>query len=154
MGVPLQRTTTKIYALSGFYNALAGTIYAFCTASGYPLAASGVELDAIAAVVLGGTLLAAPQRSRFSRQPARHRDHQWYVSTRVAAARRSRIAPAFRRLAHRLAGSISRAQRQGPDRLTAEDRYPRAPEGRVEHARSGRAGLAPADRADRRLHFP
>src|SRR5258708_16737615 len=57
MGAPLQRTTTMIYALSGFYNALAGTIYAFYTASGYPLAASGVELDAIAAVVLGGTLL-------------------------------------------------------------------------------------------------
>jgi simple sugar transport system permease protein len=57
MGVPLQRTTIMIYALSGFYSALGGTIYAFYTASGYPLAASGVELDAIAAVVLGGTLL-------------------------------------------------------------------------------------------------
>jgi galactofuranose transport system permease protein len=34
-----------------------GVIYAFYTASGYPLTAVGVELDAIAAVVLGGTLL-------------------------------------------------------------------------------------------------
>jgi simple sugar transport system permease protein len=57
MGVPIQRTTILIYAVSGFYSALAGTIYALYTASGYPLAASGVELDAIAAVVLGGTLL-------------------------------------------------------------------------------------------------
>jgi ribose/xylose/arabinose/galactoside ABC-type transport system permease subunit len=57
MGVPIRRTTMMIYALGGFYSALAGVIYALYTASGYPLAASGVELDAIAAVVLGGTLL-------------------------------------------------------------------------------------------------
>jgi galactofuranose transport system permease protein len=57
MGVPIRRTTVMIYGLSGFYSSLAGVIYAFYTASGYPLAASGVELDAIAAVVLGGTLL-------------------------------------------------------------------------------------------------
>lgn len=57
MGVPIRRTTVMIYALSGFYSALAGVTYALYTASGYPLAATGVELDAIAAVVLGGTLL-------------------------------------------------------------------------------------------------
>jgi len=57
MGVPIRRTTMMVYALGGFYSALAGVIYALYTASGYPLAASGVELDAIAAVVLGGTLL-------------------------------------------------------------------------------------------------
>jgi simple sugar transport system permease protein len=57
MGVPMRRTTVMIYALGGFYSALGGVIYAFYTASGYPLAAVGVELDAIAAVVLGGTLL-------------------------------------------------------------------------------------------------
>jgi len=57
MGVPIQRTTVMIYALGGLYSALGGVIYALYTASGYPLAASGVELDAIAAVVLGGTLL-------------------------------------------------------------------------------------------------
>ncbi len=57
MGVPIRRTTMMIYALGGFYSALGGVIYALYTASGYPLAAVGDELIAIAAVVLGGTLL-------------------------------------------------------------------------------------------------
>lgn len=57
MGVPIRRTTVTIYALAGFYSALAGVIYALYTSSGYPLAGSSSELSAIAAVVLGGTLL-------------------------------------------------------------------------------------------------
>jgi galactofuranose transport system permease protein len=57
MGVPMRRTTVGIYALGGFYSALGGVIYALYTASGYPLAGVGNELNAIAAVVLGGTLL-------------------------------------------------------------------------------------------------
>jgi ribose/xylose/arabinose/galactoside ABC-type transport system permease subunit len=57
MGAPIRRTMVQVYALGGFYGALAGVAYAFYTGSGYPLAAVGVELDAIAAVVLGGTLL-------------------------------------------------------------------------------------------------
>ncbi len=57
MGVPIRRTLVKVYALGGFCGALAGVTYSFYTGSGYPLAAVGVELDAIAAVVLGGTLL-------------------------------------------------------------------------------------------------
>ena len=57
LGVPVRRTTVGIYALSGFYSSLAGVLYTLYTASGYPLAAVGVELDAIAAVVIGGTLL-------------------------------------------------------------------------------------------------
>ncbi|MGO8919785.1 MAG: galactofuranose ABC transporter, permease protein YjfF [Stellaceae bacterium] len=57
MGVPIRRTMMSIYALGGIYSALGGVIYAFYTASGYPLAGTGDELDAIAAVVLGGTLL-------------------------------------------------------------------------------------------------
>ena len=57
MGVPIRRTTVMIYGLAGFYSALAGVTYGLYTGSGYPLAATGVELDAIAAVVLGGTLL-------------------------------------------------------------------------------------------------
>ena len=57
MGVPMRRTTVKIYALGGLYSALGGVIYALYTSSGYPLAGSGNELSAIAAVVLGGTLL-------------------------------------------------------------------------------------------------
>ncbi|MBL4812743.1 MAG: sugar ABC transporter permease YjfF [Rhodobacteraceae bacterium] len=57
MGVNIRRTTVKIYAFAGFYSALAGVVYAFYTKSGYPLAGSTLELQAIAAVVLGGTLL-------------------------------------------------------------------------------------------------
>ena len=57
MGVPMRRTIMAIYALGGFYSALGGVIYALYTSSGYPLAGSGNELNAIAAVVLGGTLL-------------------------------------------------------------------------------------------------
>ena len=57
MGVPLRRRTVQIYAVGGLYSALAGVIYAFYTSSGYPLAGTGNELSAIAAVVLGGTLL-------------------------------------------------------------------------------------------------
>lgn len=57
LGVAITSTTIKIYALSGLYSALAGVIFAIYTGSGYPLATVGVELDAIAAVVIGGTLL-------------------------------------------------------------------------------------------------
>jgi simple sugar transport system permease protein len=57
MGVPIRRTMVGIYALGGFYSALGGVIYAFYTSSGYPLAGTGNELTAIAAVVLGGTML-------------------------------------------------------------------------------------------------
>jgi len=57
MGVPMRRTTVMIYALGGFYSALGGVVYALYTASGYPLAGTGNELNAIASVVLGGTLL-------------------------------------------------------------------------------------------------
>ena len=37
MGVPMRRTTVKIYALGGLYSALGGVIYALYTSSGYPL---------------------------------------------------------------------------------------------------------------------
>lgn len=57
MGVPVARTTILVYALSSFLATLAGIVYSLLTDSGYPLAAIGVELDAIAAVVIGGTLL-------------------------------------------------------------------------------------------------
>lgn len=57
MGVPIASTTIAIYALSSFLATLAGIVYSFYTFSGYSLAAVGMELDAIAAVVIGGTLL-------------------------------------------------------------------------------------------------
>jgi ribose/xylose/arabinose/galactoside ABC-type transport system permease subunit len=57
MGVPVARTTVGIYMLSSVLAALAGIVFSLYTSAGYPLAAVGVELDAISAVVIGGTLL-------------------------------------------------------------------------------------------------
>ncbi|WP_031069717.1 galactofuranose ABC transporter, permease protein YjfF [Streptomyces sp. NRRL WC-3742] len=57
MGLPVQRTKTTVYAISGFCSALGGVLLTFYMLSGYGLHAVGLELDAIAAVVIGGTLL-------------------------------------------------------------------------------------------------
>ena len=57
MGVPVGRTTIGIYTMSGVLSGLAGIVYTLYTSSGYSLATVGVELDAIASVVIGGTLL-------------------------------------------------------------------------------------------------
>ncbi|RJT39484.1 galactofuranose ABC transporter, permease protein YjfF [Rahnella woolbedingensis] len=57
MGVPVRRTTIYIYMLSSTLAVLSGIIFSLYTSAGYALAASGVELDAIASVVIGGTLL-------------------------------------------------------------------------------------------------
>jgi simple sugar transport system permease protein len=58
MGVPAGATTACIYAFSGFMAAAGGILYSLYTQSGYPLAGVGLELDAIAATIIGGTLLA------------------------------------------------------------------------------------------------
>jgi simple sugar transport system permease protein len=57
MGVPVARTTILIYVLSSTVAGLSGIIFSLYTSAGYSLAAVGVELDAIGAVVIGGTLL-------------------------------------------------------------------------------------------------
>jgi simple sugar transport system permease protein len=57
MGLPVDRAKVGVYALSGFCAALAGVAHGFYTASGNSSAGVGLELDAIAAVVIGGTLL-------------------------------------------------------------------------------------------------
>lgn len=57
MGVRVARTTIGIYAFSGFMAGLSGIVFSVYTGSGYPLATVGTELTAIAAVVIGGTLL-------------------------------------------------------------------------------------------------
>ncbi|MET0439893.1 MAG: galactofuranose ABC transporter, permease protein YjfF [Devosia sp.] len=57
MGVPVARTTVAIYTLSSVLAAISGIVFSLYTSAGYPLAAVGVELDAISAVVIGGTLL-------------------------------------------------------------------------------------------------
>ena len=58
MGLPVARTRVTVYTISGFCSALGGVLYSFYTMSGYGLNTVGLELDAIAAVVIGGTLLA------------------------------------------------------------------------------------------------
>ena len=57
MGLPVPRTLVLVYTLSGFCSALGGVVFTFYMLSGYGLHAVGLELDAIAAVVIGGTLL-------------------------------------------------------------------------------------------------
>jgi simple sugar transport system permease protein len=57
MGLPVGRVKILIYTFSGFCSALGGVVFTFYMLSGYGLHAQGMELDAIAAVVIGGTLL-------------------------------------------------------------------------------------------------
>lgn len=57
MGLPVGHTKILIYTLNGTLGALAGVVYSMYTLSGYPLACVGLELEVIAAVVIGGTLL-------------------------------------------------------------------------------------------------
>ena len=57
MGIPVGRTKVLVYALSGLCSSLAGVVFTFYGSSGNPATAVGMELDAIAAVVIGGTLL-------------------------------------------------------------------------------------------------
>jgi len=57
MGLPVGKTKILIFTLNGALCALAGIVYSLYTMSGYPLACVGLELDVIAAVVIGGTLL-------------------------------------------------------------------------------------------------
>ncbi|MBB2912064.1 simple sugar transport system permease protein [Streptosporangium becharense] len=57
MGLPVARTKIAVYTISGLCSALGGVLLSFYMLSGYGLHAVGMELDAIAAVVIGGTLL-------------------------------------------------------------------------------------------------
>jgi len=57
MGLPVGRTRVQVYAFSGFCAALAGVLHGVYSQSGNASAGTGLELDAIAAVVIGGTLL-------------------------------------------------------------------------------------------------
>ena len=57
MGLPVARTKVAVYAISGLCSALGGVLLTFYMLSGYARHAMGMELDAIAATVIGGTLL-------------------------------------------------------------------------------------------------
>ncbi|HIF9091721.1 TPA: ribose ABC transporter permease [Photobacterium damselae] len=57
-GINVDRVKIGVYAICGFLSALAGIIITSRLSSAQPTAGMGYELDAIAAVVLGGTSLA------------------------------------------------------------------------------------------------
>ena len=61
MGLNVGRVTAGVYTLSGALAGLAGVLLASRLGTGQPVAAVGWELDAIAAVVVGGTLLTGGQ---------------------------------------------------------------------------------------------
>lgn len=57
MGLKPARTRIWVYVISGTCAGIAGILFALYTKSGFNLTGIGMELDAIAAVVIGGTLL-------------------------------------------------------------------------------------------------
>lgn len=57
MGLPVARTKIIVYCFSGFCSALAGIVFSISLLAGYGQFATGMELDSIASVVMGGTLL-------------------------------------------------------------------------------------------------
>ena len=57
MGLPVARSKVLAYVVSGTCAGFGGLLFAMFSRSGYALTGVGMELDAIAAVVIGGTLL-------------------------------------------------------------------------------------------------
>ena len=57
MGLPVAKTKILVYTLNGFCSALAGVVFSFYMLSGYGLHCVGLEMDAIASAVIGGTPL-------------------------------------------------------------------------------------------------
>jgi galactofuranose transport system permease protein len=57
MGLPVAATRIGTYALAGACSALAGVVFTMYKQAGDPASAVGLELDVIAAAVIGGTLL-------------------------------------------------------------------------------------------------
>lgn len=60
-GIPVRRLTASVFAVSGLFAGVAGMVLAGRLGSAQPQAATGYELDAIAAVVIGGASLAGGQ---------------------------------------------------------------------------------------------
>jgi ribose/xylose/arabinose/galactoside ABC-type transport system permease subunit len=57
MGLPVARVKVLLYTMTGLLSGLAGMLVAARSSSGLSTIGSGLELEAIAAVVIGGTLL-------------------------------------------------------------------------------------------------
>ena len=66
MGLPVGRTKIMVYVLSGFCSSLGGVLVTLYMQSGYGLHALGMELDAIAAAVIGGTSLFGGRGSAYA----------------------------------------------------------------------------------------
>lgn len=64
-GVPVRRYLTSVYVISGLCAAIAGLVYSSQLSVGTPIAGQAYELDAIAAVVVGGTSLFGGRGSVF-----------------------------------------------------------------------------------------
>jgi simple sugar transport system permease protein len=65
MGLPVNQTLLLTYVLSGVCAAFGGVLFTLYTSSGNAIGGTGLELDAIAAVVIGGTLLSGGYGSVF-----------------------------------------------------------------------------------------
>lgn len=61
MGLPVNRVKVLVYTLNGFCSAMAGILMSMMVMSGHGLYANGFELQVIAAVVMGGTMLTGGQ---------------------------------------------------------------------------------------------
>ncbi len=57
MGLDVARTRVLVYTLSGVCSGLAGVLFCLYQQSGDPASCKGLELDVIASVIIGGTLL-------------------------------------------------------------------------------------------------
>lgn len=57
MGAPVASTRISVYAIAGACSALAGWVFTLYKQAGDPASAVGLELEVIASVVIGGTLL-------------------------------------------------------------------------------------------------
>lgn len=57
MGLDVARTKVAVYVISGLCSGVAGLLLTAYSGAGYPRNGIGTELDAIAAVVIGGTVL-------------------------------------------------------------------------------------------------
>src|SRR5690606_32022238 len=62
-GIPIARTRTLVYTVAGLFTGLAGLLQFARLTQGDPTIAVGLELDVIAAVVIGGASLSGGQGS-------------------------------------------------------------------------------------------
>ncbi|STV71295.1 ribose ABC transport system [Klebsiella michiganensis] len=92
-GVRVKRVLAAVYMIAGVCAGLAGIIFAARVISAQPTAGTGYELDAIAAVVLGGTSLAGG-RGRIIGTPD-WVDYSWRTQHRPDSAERALFHPAI-----------------------------------------------------------